>query len=163
MFFFLEIFISSSILCQRMVAKFKNSFKLTSALLMQVIVKVWNRKNNCRYIWTENEFMQTMDDINAFKVSRVTLSPKKFSSVILQKRMLKLFNHEMLKSPIREILNYFRALFILDNLWCWVTLNICNIVLQAITIKNNIFNIHRNKICFIVSVKKHVFDQLLHV
>nr|XP_034307338.1 kinesin-like protein unc-104 [Crassostrea gigas] len=34
-----------------------------------VIVKVWNRKNNCRYIWTEREFMQTMDDIHAFKIN----------------------------------------------------------------------------------------------
>ncbi|XP_065936902.1 uncharacterized protein [Magallana gigas] len=33
-----------------------------------VIVKIWNRKNNCRYIWTENEFVRAMDDINEFKI-----------------------------------------------------------------------------------------------
>lgn len=56
-------------LCMDLLFETKRSFKLTIVLLMQVIVKVWNRKNNCRYIWTEREFMQTMDDIHAFKVS----------------------------------------------------------------------------------------------
>lgn len=51
------------------------SLTLTSAYFLGlndesnvVIVKVWNRKNNCRYIWTENEFVRAMDDINEFKI-----------------------------------------------------------------------------------------------
>lgn len=32
-----------------------------------VIVKVWNRSNNCRYIWNEDKFLREMDYIYAFK------------------------------------------------------------------------------------------------
>uniref|UniRef100_A0A8W8LM02 Kinesin motor domain-containing protein n=1 Tax=Magallana gigas TaxID=29159 RepID=A0A8W8LM02_MAGGI len=51
------------------------SLALTSAYFLGlneesnvVIVKIWNRKSNCRYIWTENEFVRAMDDIYEFKI-----------------------------------------------------------------------------------------------
>lgn len=33
-----------------------------------VIIKVWNRSNNCRYIWNEDKFLRKMDYIYEFKI-----------------------------------------------------------------------------------------------